>query len=94
VLLSAGVTFEEFARQVKIACKAGASGFLGGRAVWQEAMAIADGAERRRWLETKAAERMRRLTDIAGGYGRPWWQKWASSPAELVDVKDGWYASY
>jgi tagatose 1,6-diphosphate aldolase len=94
VLLSAGVTFDEFARQVEIACKAGASGFLAGRAVWQEAMMIADGTERCRWLETVGAERMRRLADIAGEHGRPWWQKWGSSPADLANVQDGWHTSY
>ncbi|MFQ6059089.1 MAG: tagatose 1,6-diphosphate aldolase [Anaerolineae bacterium] len=94
VLLSAGVTFDEFAHQVEIVCKAGASGFLAGRAVWREAMEITDGAERRRWLGTVAAERMRRLADIAGEHGRPWWEKWAASPAELADVQEGWHASY
>jgi tagatose 1,6-diphosphate aldolase len=94
VLLSAGVTFEEFARQVEIACQAGASGFLAGRAVWQEAMEIADRAERRRWLETEATDRMRRLADIAGEHGRPWWAKWATSLTELAEVQEGWYANY
>ena len=50
ILLSAGVTFDEFARQVKIACQAGASGFLGGRAIWEEAMHMPDSSERRKWL--------------------------------------------
>ena len=94
VLLSAGVTFEEFARQVEIASRAGASGFLAGRAVWQEAMEIADGAERRHWLATVAAHRMRRLAGIAGEHGRPWWEKWAPSPAELAEVQEGWYARF
>jgi len=35
VLLSAGVDFNSFRKQVEIACKAGASGFLAGRALWQ-----------------------------------------------------------
>ncbi|MBI4498331.1 MAG: tagatose 1,6-diphosphate aldolase [Chloroflexi bacterium] len=94
VLLSAGVTFEEFARQVEIAAKAGASGFLAGRAVWQEAMAMTDGAERRRWLETVAADRVRRLAEIATSYGRPWWKKWAACPADLVRVDEDWYKTY
>lgn len=94
VLLSGGVTFDEFARQVEIACRAGASVFLAGRAVWQEAMAMADGAHQRHWLETIAAERMRRLAYIAGEHGRPWWEKWASSPAELAEIGEGWYAAY
>jgi tagatose-1,6-bisphosphate aldolase len=46
VLLSAGVGFELFRKQVEIACKAGASGFLAGRALWQEGVGIRSRAER------------------------------------------------
>lgn len=94
VLLSAGVTFDEFTLQVEIACRAGASGFLAGRAVWREAMSMSDEVERRQWLETTATDRMRRLAEIAGKYGRPWWKKWAESPSELINVQEGWYVSY
>lgn len=94
VLLSAGVTFDEFARELEIACKAGASGFLAGRAVWQEAMAIKDGTERRRWLARVAVERLRRLKDIAASYARPWWRKWGHSPSALVEVERDWYKGY
>ncbi len=74
--------------------KAGASGFLAGRAVWQEAMPITDGAERRRWLVTVGVDRLRRLVDIARTYGRPWWKKWAASPSELIAVDQDWHRSY
>ncbi len=40
VILSAGVDFDTFCTQVEIACKAGASGFLGGRAIWQEVVQV------------------------------------------------------
>lgn len=39
VILSAGVDIEEFLLQVRLACKAGASGFLCGRAIWKDALA-------------------------------------------------------
>ncbi|HLF26746.1 MAG TPA: tagatose 1,6-diphosphate aldolase [Anaerolineae bacterium] len=94
ILLSAGVTFDEFARQVKIACQAGASGFLGGRAIWEEAMNMPDARERRQWLGTIGADRMRRLHDIAGDFGRPWWKKWGGSIAALTDVQSNWYEHY
>ena len=38
--------------------------------------------------------RMRRLRDIAGEYGRPWWKKWTGSIAELTDVSLEWYRHY
>lgn len=94
ILLSAGVSFEDFARQVKIACQAGASGFLGGRAIWEEAMHMADRKERSTWLSTTAADRMRRLHDIASEYGQPWWKKWGDSVASLVEITPDWYSSY
>src|SRR5690625_2767718 len=37
-LLSAGVRFEQFADQLRVACRAGASGFVCGRALWREAV--------------------------------------------------------
>lgn len=94
ILLSGGVTFDEFAVQVKIACQAGASGFLGGRAVWSEAMQLADSGERRHWLATVGADRLRRLHDIAGQYGRPWWKVWAGSLEALTEIKQDWFQSY
>jgi len=94
ILLSAGVTFDEFARQVKLACQAGASGFLGGRAIWEEAMHVPDARERRQWLATVGVDRMRRLHDIAGEHGRPWWRKWGDSIAALTPVSPDWYRHY
>ena len=94
ILLSAGVTFDDFARQVKLACQAGASGFLGGRAIWEEAMHLSDARERRQWLATTGADRMRRLHDLAGEFGRPWWRKWAASMSELVVIESDWYQRY
>lgn len=93
-LRSAGVTFDEFARQVKIACQAGASGFLGGRAIWEEAMHLPDARERRRWLATVGAERMRRLHGIAVEHGSPWWERWAAEASNLVNVHPDWYEHY
>lgn len=94
ILLSAGVSYDEFAHQVKIACQAGASGFLGGRAIWEEAMHMHEARERREWLKTVGRDRMRRLHDIAGEYGRPWWKKWAASVEEFVEVSPDWYRQY
>jgi tagatose-1,6-bisphosphate aldolase len=88
VLLSAGVTFEAFCRQVEIACAAGASGFIGGRSVWDEAAQIADPAERIAWLETTGRERLRMLS-AAMSQGRPWMSRLDCEP-----VSTHWYRSY
>lgn len=94
VLLSGGITYDEFTRQVKIACAAGASGFLGGRAIWAEAILMTDAAERRHWLATTGVDRLRRLHDLAGAYGRPWWKKWVDAPIALAEVGPDWHRNY
>ncbi len=75
VILSAGVDFDAFYQQVEIACQAGASGFLGGRALWQEAMDITDARKRTEFLSTIGVDRMKQLSGVAGKYGAPWYLK-------------------
>lgn len=94
VVLSAGVDYDTFYKQVEIACRAGASGFLGGRALWQEGMRIGDASKRRRFLNTVAADRMKRLNELAGKYAKPWNKKLGLAPDALAEVKEGWYKSY
>jgi tagatose 1,6-diphosphate aldolase len=90
VLLSAGVGFQDFARQTKIACQAGASGVLAGRAIWKEA-ADMDEAERDIFLRITATERMGRLAAIIRAYGRAWTTFY---PGLSSSVKEGWYKHY
>ncbi|NLE45763.1 MAG: tagatose 1,6-diphosphate aldolase [Chloroflexi bacterium] len=71
VLLSAGVDFEVYLRQVAVAAQAGASGVAVGRAVWSEAVSL-DAASRERFLMTIAAERMRRVTALCEALAHPW----------------------
>lgn len=53
VILSAGADIGPFAQMVEIACKNGASGFLAGRAIWKDYVAIASPAERRAALDIR-----------------------------------------
>lgn len=94
VILSGGVDFESFCQQVAIACRAGASGFLGGRAIWQEAMYIEDARERVQFLSTVAADRMKRLNEIASKYAVPWYKKLGLASHELAPVAEKWYEKY
>jgi tagatose 1,6-diphosphate aldolase len=75
VLLSAGAGFVVFRKQVEIASKAGASGFLAGRALWQEATRIHTRDERRRFFESITVRRFREITAIADNYARPWYAR-------------------
>ncbi len=94
VILSAGVDFDAFYRQVEIASQAGASGFLGGRAIWQEAMSMSSPAERTRFLATVGAERMQRLSQVARQHGTPWFHKLGHAPAEPAHTPENWYRDY
>jgi len=94
VILSAGVDFEIFYQQVEIASQAGASGFLGGRAIWQEAMNMTDTRERVRFLKTAGVDRLKKLVDVASKYAVPWYKKYGLTAGELAEVSETWYQSY
>ena len=94
VILSAGVDFETFCTQVEIACKAGASGFLGGRAIWQEVVDVKNPTERVKWLSTTGADRVKKLAEIADKYGTPWYKKFGLEAGELSTVTENWYKEY
>lgn len=85
VLLSAGVDFDTFAEQTRIACQSGASGWLAGRAIWKEAVTM-DDAGRAEFLRTTAAQRMQHLAEISATYARPWTQIYS-----MPDSSPTWY---
>ena len=88
VLLSAGVDFDVFEQQVKMACEGGASGFLGGRAIWKESVSMPPD-DRRAFLRSTGVQRLQRLSDIADACARPWTDFYAPWPA-----KEHWFADY
>lgn len=94
VLLSAGVSFEIFCRQAEIAFRAGASGFLAGRALWQEAAEITSRAGRKEFFETTAVSRFKKLAELADQYGTPWHAKMGTGQGQLAAVAEDWYRSY
>ncbi|MCC6615865.1 MAG: tagatose 1,6-diphosphate aldolase [Anaerolineae bacterium] len=87
-LLSAGVDFETFARQAEIACAAGASGVIVGRAVWSEAVTL-QGEARDTFVATTARERIRRLAAICAEHATPWYDRIAAPPITL-----DWHEKY
>lgn len=92
-LLSAGVSFEKYAEQLQIACEAGASGFVAGRAIWREAIELPEGDERQAFLSETMPGRLQKLVDIAAASGTPWHQR-PSHAYSLGDVPEDWYARY
>ena len=94
VLLSAGVDFGSFRRQVEISCKAGASGFLAGRALWQEGARIRSRKDRMDFFRQTSAPRLKELAETADSYGRPWYSKLETGEGRFARVAEGWYQSY
>ncbi|MCA1569380.1 MAG: aldolase [Chloroflexi bacterium] len=73
VVLSSGVSIEDFPRAVRAACRGGASGFLAGRAIWRDAI----GADPAQALRERSVPRLRELAAIVDAHARPW----ADAPA-------------
>ena len=63
VVLSSGVAPDEFPRAVELACRAGASGFLAGRAVWRNCVGV-DRRELPARLAEDAVARLQRLASV------------------------------
>lgn len=67
VVLSQGVTIEDFPGAVRTACHAGASGFLAGRAIWSDTL-----ADPTPLLRARAVDRLKRLAEVVDSSARPW----------------------
>jgi tagatose 1,6-diphosphate aldolase len=73
VMLSAGATAEAFERALTFACRAGASGFLAGRAIWWQAFQhYPDRDAMRQDLHAEALPYLQRLREITAARGVPW----------------------
>jgi tagatose 1,6-diphosphate aldolase len=94
VLLSAGIDFERFRKEVEIASKAGASGFMAGRALWQEATQISSRVERLNFFKKQTVSRLKELTLIAEEWGTPWYVKTGHKDGRFPDLSESWYKSY
>jgi len=94
VLLSAGVDFDSFRKQVEIACKAGASGFLAGRALWQEGVRIRSREKRLDFFQNTAVPRLKELAEVADRYGNPWYSRVEAEKGRFSPVAQDWYRGY
>jgi tagatose 1,6-diphosphate aldolase len=92
VILSAGVGYDDFKRQVEIASAAGGSGFLAGRSIWRDAVSIHDG-KRRHEAARHAAGRLAELAAITRAAGRPF--RPALEGNDLVaTIAEDWYSDW
>jgi tagatose 1,6-diphosphate aldolase len=88
VLLSAGVPFKTFKKQLQVACRSGCSGFVAGRAIWQEAARLSE-EEQAGFLSTTARQRLIELSQIALEYSVPW-----SKRHLKTWVDEDWFSQY
>ena len=95
VLLSAGVDYPQYKKQVEMAMKAGASGVLGGRAFWKEFFTYASPAERQKFAETECVKRVQEVDAIVKT-ATPWFKKYGYTQDELHQLRatEGWHARY
>jgi tagatose 1,6-diphosphate aldolase len=95
VLLSAGVDYDKYKKQVEMAMKAGASGVLGGRAFWKEFFTYASPSERQKFAETECVRRVKETDSIVRA-GTPWFAKYGLSMEDLHGIRttEGWHARY
>ena len=95
VILSEGVDYDDFVREVEIASRAGASGYMAGRAVWKDVLAERDPDRRRELLESRSAGNLRKLAILASRLGVPWTRRLGPAREQLAaQLSPTWYASY
>jgi tagatose 1,6-diphosphate aldolase len=97
VILSAGVDIDEFAENVRIATAAGASGFLCGRAIWQDCLPLYPDVEAMEdYLAKGGAENFKRINNIYKQATPLFEHKKFGSPdaVKLEDGSEGWHIKY
>ena len=87
-LLSGGDPYESFRDQVRVACEAGASGFMVGRALWSEAV-MAPPGKRQELLDSVVRPRFRELSAIAQASARDW-----ATRHQAPEVDHTWFRTY
>lgn len=96
VLLSAGVDFPDYKKQVEMAVKAGASGVLGGRAFWKEYF-LQDGLKGRDdFARGECTGRVKQIDDIVKSQGKPWFAHYGLTIEELTTMRaaENWHFRY
>ncbi len=92
VLLSAGEKFDIFSTQVELAMKAGCSGYMAGRAIFNEYFDYNTPAERAKFLATTGVDRMKILNKHIDAHAQPWMARYAITEADLAGaVAPTWY---
>jgi tagatose 1,6-diphosphate aldolase len=90
VMLSAGAGAADFLRSMRYACRAGASGYLAGRAIWADAFkAFPDFDAMERALATDGRRNLERLNELTDAAAAPWTAHAGFGGRVEVDVEEG-----
>jgi tagatose 1,6-diphosphate aldolase len=94
VILSAGVDIKEFLVDVDLACEAGASGFLCGRAIWKDAIPFFTDLEKMtEFLETEGAINFLKC-NAAGERALPLWEHRSMADLQVANDTADWHQIY
>lgn len=96
VLLSAGVDFDDYIVQVKMAMDCGATGILGGRAFWKEYFQQDGAGARTQFAAETAARRVEEADAIVREHGTPWFAKYGMTQEDFTQIRaaEGWHFRY
>lgn len=96
VLLSAGVDYPEYFKQVEMAMDAGASGVLGGRAFWKEYFQQGDLKAREAFAMGECVKRVRQVDEVVNKHGKPWFARYGLTLEQLHSVRavEYWHFEY
>ena len=84
IILSAGVDFDDFVKNLRCATENGASGFLCGRAIWKEAVHIQDLDG---FLLETGVNRLNQLVEIVEDGALPWYRKYVDSMGGIEVIR-------
>jgi tagatose 1,6-diphosphate aldolase len=96
VLLSAGVDYPDYFKQVVMAMECGCSGVLGGRAFWKEYFLQENADARTRFAATTGQKRVSDVDAVVRQNGTPWFSRYGWTKEELATVRaaEGWQLRY
>jgi tagatose 1,6-diphosphate aldolase len=96
VLLSAGVDYSDYKKQVEMAMANGASGVLGGRAFWQEYFTHPTAAARAEFARGECVKRVKEIDSIVKAKAMSWHAKYGLTKDQLtrIRVAEGWHLRY
>ena len=92
VILSAGVSYDSFKKQVEISCKGGASGYLAGRSIWRDAVSTHD-RNAKGGAIADAVARLAELNGITRAQGRRYLPTFNGTVLHEI-LPDLWYEGW